>query len=321
MTSIGIIICTESGKLEKKSRLFVKSLREFGGSLSSANIYSISPRKRKTDLSKKTIDCFKQFKVNHLAVGVNQSHANYNMANKIYAAAYYESQLNEKTLIFCDSDLLVLGNLDRLLISKEYDAALRVVARKNTGTNGEDENASYWHKLYEVFGVKQRAFIHTALGEKIYPYYDGGLIAVKRELGFFGQWRKNFEYAMSIGIHPPKGLYFLEQTLIAVTLMQMQLKVKELPLSYNYPIFRHSDLRERKQELSLNQIKILHYHKAFDQPLNLSLGKELKGLGSPRIKWIEEQLQLEEINPNPFVHDAHYDFFCNPSALINRMKK
>ena len=319
--SVAFIICTEAGKLEKKSRLFVESLRNFGGILAKTNVYSISPREKKSQLSERTRTFFKEQNVIHEAVNVNSKYPDYSMANKIYSAAYYENKLTEDLLVFCDSDLLILNSLDELLIPKSKDVAFRVVARKNVGSDGKDTNADYWKSLYKILGVNKISFVTTALGERIFSYFDGGLIVAKKKIGFFNQWKENFEKVMKCGLEPDQGIYFLEQTLIGATYSQMDLNAKKLPISYNYPLLRHHDLLSLGLHLSIQEINMLHYHRAFDAPKSINVAEHLKGFSGPKLKWIEEYLIKHEINPSPFKRDLHYKFLLEKESIKKTMMR
>lgn len=316
--SVAFIICTEKGLLENKSLLFARSLRKFGGALKDATIYSLAPRKGK-DISKNTRDAFKVLKVTHEYHDLNKQYKDYDFANKIVACTYFEQELTEEILIFCDSDQLVLGDLSEFLLDTE-ELAMQYVAIKGIGSNGEDENAFYWKRLYELCQIKEPSYISLQDGQSIYQYFNAGLIVAKRGIGLFKKWSYNFDLLMKKGIEPPKGKFFIEQSVLSATISAMALSVKVLPEAYNYHLLKHTRLNEALHKIDNGEIKLLHYHNAFDQEKKHELPKSLNLKKSIKLNWLNEELKKLGFNKKPFIPYMEAEFRRNEDKIRSVIK-
>lgn len=284
--NLAIIICTEEGELEKYSQLLVASLRKYGGKYKSLPIYSFAPRKDR-DISKETENFFKHYNVSHNAVELNTKYLNYPLANKPLVCAFAESTLDYEFLLFLDSDVAFI-NEPSFFSQLTSDVALRPVDTKNVGSNGQnDKNNAYWSKLYEALNTEypSERVRSTVDDQEILPYYNSGHIFVKRNIGLFSKWKDNFEHIMKIGLMPDHGMFFVEQSVFAATVVQMKLSVKHFPAAYNYPI--HMQDRKMPDKTRLNKLtetSTIHYHKLFNKELIEPQEQFLKG--SEQGQWL-----------------------------------
>ena len=79
MKNAEIIICTEKGILESKSKLLVYSIRKFGGRFKDIPIFSYQPRKD-FKISNDTISFFKKNNVEIIDLDLNKEYKNYSLA-------------------------------------------------------------------------------------------------------------------------------------------------------------------------------------------------------------------------------------------------
>ncbi len=306
MPSVAFIICTEKGLLEKKSLLFAKSLRKFGGLLKDAPIYSLSPRAGK-DISKSTKEKFIGLNVIHEHHNLNRDYDDYGLANKVVACTYFEKQLEEEILIFCDSDQVVLGDL-AILAKCSADIALQYVAKKGIGSNGNDENAAYWNKLYNFCEVEKQQFIELADGQRMLQYFNSGLIVVKREIGLFQKWNNNFNKVMQEELQPSQGRFFVEQSVFSATVSSLKRSIKVLPVGYNFNLFKHSKIDEAVVKIESGKIKLLHYHTAFDGQNFFEIPKNISLSNSSKLQWLNQELIHLGISTKPFVSHLENQF-------------
>ena len=312
--SVAFIICSEKGLLEKKSLLFAKSLRKFGGILKDAPIYSIAPRQGK-NISIDTLTAFNELNVTHLYLNLNIKYKSYNFANKIAVCTYFERQLSEDILIFCDSDQLVLGEINEFLLNEE-DIAMQYVAIKGIGSDGKDDNANYWKKLYELTNVKEQKFIELSNHQRILQYFNAGLIVVKRDIGLFDEWSKNFDLVMKSQLMPSKGDFFLEQSVLSATISAMELSIKVLPKGYNSHLLKHTDLHEAFLRITNGDIKMLHYHNSFDAPNKIMPPKDFfSPEKTTSLHWINEELKNCGINKKLILTELEATFNLNKDKL------
>jgi hypothetical protein len=293
---IKIVICTERGILEKYSLLMCRSLRQFGGEMSQTEIYSIAPRKGYYP-SKKTIFEFEKLGVKHENLELNKRYKNYPLANKPFVCEYIEEKFPNDTLVFIDSDQIILN--EPTIFNSNSSLLLRMVDRKGIGFNGEkDINYNYWEKLFSLLhiDIKHLKQHETSSGEVIYPYFNSGLIVSHATLGLFKQWRINFERIVKEDILPKDGSFFLEQSIFSATVMQMKLPFEFLPNSYNYPFSLHDSISNKLKINDFDSLYTAHYHdlfitKPYPAFLTIFLATSEKG------RWLQQQIQSLNIKP------------------------
>lgn len=293
MKEISIIICTEKGKLEKKSMLLVESFRKYGGPLRKAPIYSYQPRKGR-EVGTQTKRFFKRNNVSLIGLPLNTDYHNYPLANKIYASSHAEKTLNSDILVFVDSDMFFLNEPSEFLIPNGYDATLRPVDWKIIGAENEkDPNWAYWKKLYNLLEVKEYSFVTTSIDrKKILPYWNTGHIAVRREKSIFQNWEKNFHKAMKHGLTPFSGLFFVEQSVLAATISALRCRVKTFSSFYNYPIHLQKIIPVPCQKaFSLDKIVSAHYHRIFEDGSAEDILKPMMDVKNPKSRWLASKLK------------------------------
>ena len=259
------VICTESGQLEKMSVLFVMSLRMFGGRFSNCRVVSYQPRKG-FDLSRETLNLFESLNVDHSSLELNNEFRDYPLANKPLTCAHAEKTCGTEFLVFADSDQLILGEPNALLLGSDCDVSMRPVDVKNIGATDEsDPNFEYWGQLYEMMSVGKRKYVTTTVGqEKILAYWNSGLVVTRCKNSLFSEWENNFRIVMSNKLMPSDGLFFVEQSVLAATICSTDLKLRALPNEYNYPVHMHSGMQSPNKIDRLSELKTIHYHKIFE---------------------------------------------------------
>ena len=264
--SIEIVICTEgNGYLESMSKLLISSLREFGGDFKDVPIFSYQPRKQ-FKVSQETIDFFEKNKVEYVDLELNKDFGNYPLANKLLASAHREQNTKAEILIFLDSDVLFFNEPKEFADFGSADVILRPVDMKNIGSeNSEDENAGYWESLYKLLNVKVRRKVSTTVtNESIWEYYQGGHQISLTKNNLFSTANENFIKVMEVGIIPNSGSTFIEQSVFAATVSQMELKVKLLGKKYNYPIHMENEIINSDYLVSnFDSLVSIHYHDIF----------------------------------------------------------
>jgi len=265
LNKVEIIICTEKGYLESTSKLLISSLREFGGDFRDVPIFSYQPRK-KFKISNKTIAFFEKNNVEYVDIELNKDFFSYPLANKPLACAHREMNTNADVLIFLDSDVFFLNEPSEFTEFKNADVILRPVGGKNIGAeNSGDKNAIYWNRLYELLNVKNHGYTITVVtNEDIWEYYNTGHIVTLTKNNLFKTWNDNFIKVMDAGIKPDQGLFFVEQSVFAATVSQMELKIKHFSKEYNYPVTSDGKIKNNKYLVSsFDSLVSLHYHEMF----------------------------------------------------------
>ncbi len=282
MNKIEIIICTERGYLEPMSKLLIYTLREFGGNLRDTPIYSYQPRK-KHKISKETIAFFEKYQVEYIDINLNNKYHYYPLANKPLSCAHREMNTNGDILIFLDSDIFFLNEPTEFDDFNHSDVILRPVHKKYIGTeNTGDKNADYWNELYNLLNVNIRRKIKTTVDNKdILEYYNSGHVATMAKNNLFNYWKENFMKVMEAGIKPTKQLFFVEQSVFAATVSQMELVVKQFSKNYNCPLHLQDQVKNGEYYITdFDKLISIHYHDIF---------KNRKGVNP-----IKEQLSKSE---------------------------
>jgi hypothetical protein len=294
---IAFIICTEPGRLEAQSLMLAESIRKFCGELKDTPIYSFHPRVGEP-IAKQTQKAFEALQVNHQQVPINQEFHEYYLANKPLTCAYAEQNIDAEILVFLDSDKCFFSEPKEFLLSANCNARLRPEYGQGIGSTGlRDSQEWYWKKLYEVLGVKREVFVETPIGKKrIRAYWNSGLVVVRRSAGIFTAWKENFEKVMRLDITPPQGIYFVEQSVLSVTLCALEENVEHLPPNYSYPLPLHNRLSPELQIKHWNDITSVHYFNLFfynDWNAQIKKLKKLN-INSEKYRWMcQEVVRLQ----------------------------
>ncbi|PWJ43301.1 hypothetical protein [Sediminitomix flava] len=291
------IICTEQGVLEYKSILFVKSLRQFGGKFKNAEVLSYSPRKD-FQPSSNTKNILKSLGVHLISENLNTEFAHYGFGNKPLVCGHAEKNTNSDLIYFFDSDQIILEEPSFLELA-ECDIALRPVEQKGVGAESStDPNFKFWKEAYKTLDIVPPATkVLTGLDLKnIYPYWNVGLVPVKASKGLFQEWESVFIHLMRKKIVPDMGITFMDQTSCALTVLKKDPLLKELPLSYNYPINAQDKIPEVNKVNDFGEIVSAHYHKLFDQHVRVNPLNELFS-SSEKTTWVEEELKVMGVLP------------------------
>ncbi len=261
---IAFIICTEPGRLEGQSLMLAESLRKFCGNLKNTPIYSFHPRVGEP-ISIETQKAFTELEVIHQQLPINQEFHNYYLANKPLVCAYAEQNIDAEILVFLDSDKCFFSEPEEFLLPVGCNVRMRPEYGQGIGSTGsQDIQDSYWMKLYEVLGVKREIFVNTPIGNKsIRGYWNSGLVAVRRNAGIFTAWKENFEKVMRLDITPPQGSYFVEQSVLSVTLCSLEENISHFSSPYSYPLPLHNRLSKESRIKAWDEIVSIHYFNLF----------------------------------------------------------
>ncbi|MEA2489821.1 MAG: hypothetical protein QOH21_1613 [Acidobacteriota bacterium] len=312
MTSLAFVACVESGALEQKARLLVRSIRRFGGAYRDAAIHTFSPRAGR-GIGEATRTVFAQYAVQHHEEILNVDFDEYGVGNKIFAAARAEELANEDVVVFVDSDTVVLSEPSALALPEGIDVAVRPVdfhrwqepedeehwrtRHRRLSSAGEgDRGDEYWLRMYELCGVEARPFVETSCDRvRIRAYANSGLVAARRSAGVFGQWQRDFLTLAKAGHRPAGGdLHYLDQLSLAATLARYWDRVEVLDGRYNYPLVGRPLLAEPLRSARLDELVHVHYNRYFhDHGFLAALQPPLERDGEV-VGWLQEHLPLPE---------------------------
>ena len=237
---IAFLLCIEAGFIEEQSILLVQSLRLFGGVFASCPVYLICPRPNRAPSAEiKKILALMDATV--IVEDLNQALDHFPYANKAYALAHLEQQIQSSFVVFLDSDTLFLDEPCSLAIAGTYDFAARPVDVRGICCGPHDADyKGYWTDLCELAGISIDALPLMQSGvtrEAIHANYNGGLLVVRRSLGIGRRWQELLEQAWQRGICPrPRNFWGSGQSTFAVAAHAISSRGHVLPDCYNIPL-------------------------------------------------------------------------------------
>jgi hypothetical protein len=303
------LLCVERGPLESQTLLCVESLREWGGELANAPVYTFAPRPGR-EPADATLERLGELGAMHVREPLNAAHPELPHCNKVYASAWAERELDDEILVFVDSDTVFLDE-PALLASGDWVAAARPVGQTNAGSTGEGHrNESAWQALYEELGVEARPFLESNVeGERIRAYFNAGLVGVRRDSGLLGGWRAALDRLMASDFIERQGgrkqlRNQLDQLALAGVLADRFEEMQILPVTYNYPLPKRILQPPEMQALDLDDLVHLHGHRWLHLPGFLREVHPPLDEGSARYRWLDERLPLEPTIDEPFRFSA-----------------
>jgi hypothetical protein len=299
--SLAFVACVERGPLEDQVVLLARSIRRHAGRFRDAPIFTFQPRAG-TAIAGETLDALRGLGVSHSTEPLNVRHADCPYANKVYACARAEETLAEDILVFVDSDTIFTAEPADLELPPGVDAAALPVCNRRLGSTGPgDPNEPYWQGLYATCGVATDARVTTVIdGERIRPYFNSGLVAVRRRSGLFTRWRADFEALLAAGRVPPStGIDGMDEFSLAVILSRAIDRVRVLDLRYNYPLQWHERrlLRPPWREAQLEDLVHAHYRFYFTLPGYLEIVDPPLDPNGAVVRWLREYLPLKPLHP------------------------
>lgn len=286
-----VVICTEP-HFEWKSRLLVRSLRAFGGRMKDAAVVSYSPRAGQYP-SNTCRDEFESLNVQMVVAPLNKEFSTYGLANKIYALNHAEEALPGQSLLFLDSDKVILREPATLLGLGGRTFAARPVDLRICGAVSLDDcDGAYWQSVHRVCGVRRYRHVVTTLeSERIVEYYNSGMILAPACLGLFSAWLRNFSRVWHECHRPIGGDFFVEQSTLAATVSAMCDDVFVFPETYNVPIHLMRDFPGLNWRNVLSQCVSLHHHGVFNRYVFQNTLNDMGPmLDAGRLEWLASNL-------------------------------
>jgi hypothetical protein len=304
------VLCIENNAIRAQALLLCESIRRFGGRYRDAAIFAVAPRPG-LGVDRSTQCQLRSLRVEYIEQPLNRACPVYGSANRVYAAAWAEQQVDSDWIVVLDSDTLVL---DELQLPGDDDAAARPVDMKESATAGPgDPFEAYWTRLAALQGVPidHLPFVSTTVsGERVRASYNGGLIAVRRERGILRRWADLFTASgearltpwagRNRNVHASTGLVGPEaseywgsnQAAVSLAIWTSTSRVHHLPDTYNVPLHL-LEAYERARPRSGPLVHV-HYHWLFTEPHAAGALTLLRTIGasSEQMEWIAERVPI-----------------------------
>ncbi len=258
------VCCIESGALETYTLRMIESLRRWGGKFADAPIYAVTPRFG-PPLSQYTKNTFKRLNVNHIRCNPQTNYSWLAFLNKPLALIAAEEHITSESVCWLDSDLLILGEPEQLILAEGEDF-VACAPDRNIGTTGVgDPQYAFWKEAYAILdlNIENAPWIVTEQeGEKIRLYWNGGVFAYRRSVGFAKNYLEACIDLLNAGIaNHQSNIFFHEQIALGLAMIKQGLKWRALTHSHNYAM--GSKTHEQWYcEKQLRKARITHYHDA-----------------------------------------------------------
>ena len=293
--SVAFLLCVEEGQLEPQGILFARSLRRFGGRFAGCAIHAYAPREGRNPSAATTAALESEGVTVHTEV-LNGEHDFYPFANKIYAAAAAERELDEDVIVFTDSDTVFVNPPDALELAEGIDVGVAPAFHVNRASTGPDHPMEgYWDRVWEMAGApSEPPYVETTEKQKrIRCYFNAGLLAARRSSGYCSEWLELWQQLLAEE-HFPKGkMMVTDQVAISAAVARRPDRFVALARTYNYNVHRRPWYSGGMDAVDLPDLVHLHYHQWFNRRNVL---RDLRPPLSPdteQYRWLDEQLPLE----------------------------
>jgi hypothetical protein len=295
LSDLAFLICVEHGRLETESVLLAESIRRWGGAAADAPIYAFSPRPDYQPAAE-TVARLGELRATQVTESlIPDIPGGLPTFNKVFVSAWAERELDHETLVFTDTDAVLIGEPTELL-EGDWVAACRPVDRRIAGSRGKGKNEPYWRRMYAALGVTSEPFVETAVGKmRIRAYWNSGLLAVRRAAGLFEAWERALKtlYDRDLVFH--RMPQFMDQLSWAAVTADHHDRVRILSDGYNYPLRQRGGLEDHARDLDLAEMVHLHYRLFFHLPDPLAAVSPPFDPQTEQYAWLVDRLPIEPI--------------------------
>jgi hypothetical protein len=280
---------------KERARLLILSLRTFGGELKDAPFWLFEAD------SMAGCGSLDIEGVQVIPLRVPEPVKSYIFADKVYACACAEELAagQVQSLVWMDSNCLVVNPPVLYALGSGFDAALRPVHIRNVGLRWDDPLDLYWQRIYEVVGVhdvhmKVDSFVDQ---QKLRAYFNSHAFSVNPSLGLFHQWFEKFQTLVldldfqQLACQDDPHQIFLFQALLSALLVNdlQPSRIRILPPVYNYPYNLHQSVPDSVRARSLNDVTSFTYE---DRSLDPDEIQDI-AINQPLRAWLSENLKPE----------------------------
>lgn len=268
---ITFVCCVESGALESQAVRMVQSLRYYGGIFANAPLVAVTPRFGPPLLTE-TIRTFLRLNVTYIRAGENKQYSWFKFLNKPLALAAAEKIIDSDIVGFLDSDVIFVGEPDKLSLLPSEDFLAFPVESKEMGSTGPgDPFDPIWHEFCRITGVNinDLPWVQTVqTNERVRLYFNSGIFVYRRATGFAKSYLDICLKLLDSRISSRAEGYgegLKEMIGLGLSAIKLGLRWRALPYSHNYVML--SKIHEEwYTEEALSNAKIVHYHDCMWMP-------------------------------------------------------
>jgi hypothetical protein len=301
--SISFVCVVESGFLEPQTVRLVESLRRWGGRMAGAPIIAVTPRFG-PPLARVTHQALDRLGVRHVRA-TRSNYVWFPYLNKARALVVAEAITTTETICFLDSDMIIAGEPDQLILNADEDFAC-CAPEQEMGTTGPD---SRFHSLFEQhcktvgMTIDDLPWITTETDRKrIRLYFNAGVIVYRRTTAFVNSWEENCVRVLDshvISDGPGFHLGVAEQAAIGFAVLKLKLRWRALTDSHNYPMCPAGH-DQRYSEAKLREARIIHYHEFMWPAFWPTFMKCMHATYPEVADWLESLGPMKNLAPLPY---------------------
>ncbi len=256
-----VVACVESGVLEPMTVRMMESLRRYGGRASNWELYAVRCRVG-PPLAAATHREFDRLGVHFVDARPENKYAWHHFLNKPHALLAAEAVSRASTIVWLDSDLLVLGEPGELVLRDGEDFAACAPDDGVVGTTGPGSpHEAFWQRAAASAGLELDSlpWLETSDQHRIRFYWNGGVLAYRRESGFAAEYLRMCVKALDdrvAGTH--SQTHFVEQVAVGLAVLRLQLRWRALSASHNFAVLRGKPERYDSEEI--RDVRLLHFH-------------------------------------------------------------
>ena len=244
---------------ETNSYLFVKSVRDFAGALSTSRILLFYPEIQK-QLSQTFSDRMSNLNVELIPFELDLEVLRFPFTAHAQAAALAESMSLGKSriLAWLANNTIFLREPKEFLLPDSISLGYRPVHHTLLGLRYNEPLDPFWTYIYEICNVpEEKVFPMKPHVEDflIRPYFNAGILISQPEKHLFEKWRTKFLNTYSDNefqeFYKKDNRYaiFVHQAILSAVILSAYQKedVLELPSLYNYPVHLFNEDRTKER--------------------------------------------------------------------------
>lgn len=252
--------------------LLAQSLRAFGGDLAGSPVLALVPVG--TVMVSTVEDGLGDCGVTSVPYVMPSALDGVPLAARAAGAAQAEvvAQSLAQSLVWLDSDTLILSEPRGLHLPPQASIGCRPVDHRLIGSRWDEEPSAFWRAIYAGCGVEpERVFAvrTTVEAECIRAYFNAGCLVARPPARLLRRW---LAAILSLAARDEfrdlggREALFFHQAVLAGTLLASLSpeEIFELPGSVNYPLHLHSRVDKEKQAHSLSDLETCRYESVFD---------------------------------------------------------
>lgn len=261
--SLCFVNCIESGPMEQQAVMLAESIQRWGGKFADCNHYMVMPR-LSAPIANRTKDQLEKLGVNVVRINPQHKATWYANLNKATALKYVEEIASEEMICWLDTDILVIDEPIDLELEDGVDfKAMPASTRHDIGVDQKTQNHSnYWKKFCQALELVYEELPTIPSQEREHTemkmYWQGGVFCYRRICMLGAMHQKMFLQRLANPVASvDSGVYFYDQTSLALAVWQKKLKWKTLNMHYNFAL---NKLRSGEWSVGeFGSTRVIHY--------------------------------------------------------------